>query len=161
MCGIAGVLWSAARPSDAATTVERMIGSIEHRGPDGDGRFSTSFAEVGFRRLAIIDLAGGDQPLPNEDGSVQCFLNGEIYNYVQLRKDLEAGGHRFRTRSDAEVLPHLYEEFGTDMFKHLNGMFVICLIDVPNRHIVIARDQFGVKQLYFATTAEGVVFASE
>jgi asparagine synthase (glutamine-hydrolysing) len=161
MCGIAGVIWSAARPSDAATTVDRMVRSIEHRGPDGDGRFSTSFCEVGFRRLAIIDLAGGDQPLSNEDASIQCFLNGEIYNYVQLRKDLEARGHQFRTHSDAEVLPHLYEEFGTEMFRHLNGMFVICLIDVPNRQIVLARDQFGVKQLYFATTSEGVTFASE
>src|SRR5207248_56328 len=102
-----------------------------------------------------------DQPLSNEDGSVQCFLNGEIYNYLQLRKELQACGHQFRTRSDAEVLPHLYEEYGTDMFKHLNGMFIICLIDVRNRQIVLARDQFGVKQLYYAGTSQGIVFASE
>src|SRR5438067_2111576 len=123
MCGIAGVIWSVARPFDAATTVDRMLRSIEHRGPDGDGRFSTSFSEVGFRRLAIIDLAGGDQPMSNEDGSIQCFLNGEIYNHRELRKQLIARGHQFHTRSDAEVLPHLYEEHGTDMFRHLNGMF--------------------------------------
>src|SRR5438046_6268894 len=107
-----------------------------------DRRFTISANHVDFPRLAIIDLAGDDQPLSNEDGSVQCFLNGEIYNYLQLRKDLEARGHQFRTRSDAEVLPHLYEEFGTDMFRHLNGMFVICLIDVLNRQIILARDQF-------------------
>jgi asparagine synthase (glutamine-hydrolysing) len=161
MCGIAGILWSAARGLEAGTIVDRMVHSIEHRGPDSDGRVSTSFCEVGFRRLSIIDLSSGDQPVLNEDGSVQCFLNGEIYNYLQLRKDLEARGHQFHTRSDAEVLPHLYEEFGTDMFRHLNGMFVICLIDVPNRQIVLARDQFGVKQLYFSGTSDGVVFASE
>ena len=161
MCGIAGVTWSGARPADADRIVDRMVGTIEHRGPDSEGRFSTSFAEVGFRRLSIIDLAGGDQPLSNEDGSIQVFLNGEIYNYLELRKDLEARGHHFRTRSDAEVLPHLYEEYNTDMFRHLNGMFIICLIDVPNQQVLLARDQFGVKQLYFAATAQGTVFASE
>jgi len=161
MCGIAGVVWSAARSPDANAIVGRMVGTIEHRGPDSEGRFCTSFAEVGFRRLSIIDLAGGDQPLSNEDGSIQVFLNGEIYNYLELRKDLEARGHQFRTRSDAEVLPHLYEEYHTDMFRHLNGMFIICLIDVPNQQVVLARDQFGVKQLYFAATSHGTVFASE
>src|SRR4051794_15072528 len=161
MCGIAGVLWSKDRPDAATTIVDRMVGSIEHRGPDSEGRFATDFCEVGFRRLSIIDLTGGDQPLSNEDRSVQCFLNGEIYNYLELRKDLEAHGHRFHTRSDAEVLPHLYEEYGTDMFRHLNGMFIICLIDRPNRQVVLARDQFGVKQLYFAVTSQGTVFGSE
>src|SRR4051812_28220305 len=126
MCGIAGVLWSGGRPADAGSIVDRMVGSIEHRGPDSEGRSSVSFAEVGFRRLSIIDLTSGDQPLSNEDRTVHCFLNGEIYNYLELRKDLEARGHQFHTRSDAEVLPHLYEEHGTDMFRHLNGMFIIC-----------------------------------
>src|SRR5438477_2181929 len=161
MCGIAGILWSAARPLEAGSIVDRMLRSIEHRGPDSEGRFSTSFSEVGFRRLSIIDLAGGDQPVSNEDGSVQCFLNGEIYNYLELRKQLEASGHQFRSRSDAEVLPHLYEDFGVEMLGRLNGMFIICLIDVPNRQIILARDGFGVKQLYFSNTARGVVFASE
>jgi asparagine synthase (glutamine-hydrolysing) len=141
--------------------VDRMLNAIEHRGPDSGGRSSTVFSEVGFRRLSIIDLAGGDQPLVNEDGTVQCFLNGEIYNYVDLRKDLISRGHQFRTASDAEVIPHLYEEYGTDMFRHLNGMFIICLIDIAKHQLVLSRDQFGVKQLYFARTSQGMVFASE
>src|SRR5438309_10385946 len=104
MCGIAGILWSEKRPADVGAVVDRMVHSIAHRGPDSEGRFSTSFSEVGFRRLSIIDLAGGDQPVSNEDGSVQCFLNGEIYNYRQLRKELQSRGHQFRSQSDAEVL---------------------------------------------------------
>jgi len=138
-----------------------MMCSIEHRGPDSEGRFSTDFADVGFRRLSIIDLATGDQPLSNEDGTVQCFLNGEIYNYLELRKDLLAKGHRFRTASDTEVLPHMYEEYGTEMFRLLNGMFAICLIDLEKRQVLLARDQFGVKQLYYAETPQGIVFGSE
>lgn len=161
MCGIAGVLWAGARPSNGNQVVNRMISAIEHRGPDSEGWSSTGFADVGFRRLSIIDLAGGDQPLCNEDDSMQSFLNGEIYNYRDLRKDLIARGHQFRTASDTEVIPHLYEEYGTDMFRHLNGMFIICLIDTANQQIVLARDQFGVKQLYFAETEHGMVFGSE
>ncbi len=161
MCGIAGFSWASDRRADAGPIVDRMIRSIEHRGPDSDGRSSALFCEVGFRRLSIIDLAEGDQPLTNEDGSVQCFLNGEIYNYLTLRKDLIARGHEFRTASDTEVIPHLYEEYGSDLFRHLNGMFVICLIDLTKQQILLARDQFGVKQLYYAETSRGVVFASE
>lgn len=141
--------------------VGRMVDAILHRGPDSDGRFSSSFAEVGFRRLSIIDLSGGDQPLSNEDESVQCFLNGEIYNYLDLKKDLIGKGHRFRTASDTEVLPHLYEEYGTGMFEKLNGMFAICLIDRKLREIFLARDRFGVKQMYLATTPDAIVFGSE
>ena len=138
-----------------------MVAAIEHRGPDSGGRSITSFSDVGFRRLSIIDLAGGNQPLANESGSVQCFLNGEIYNYLDLRKDLVGKGHQFRTSSDTEVIPHLYEEYGTDLFRKLNGMFAICLIDLAAKEIVLARDRFGVKPLYFTKTAQGVVFASE
>lgn len=159
MCGIAGVFWQG--QSLGQVTVDRMVATMEHRGPDSGGRSITPFSEVGFRRLSIIDLAGGDQPLPNESGSLQCFLNGEIYNYLELRKDLIARGHQFRTASDTEVIPHLYEEYGTEMFHKLNGMFAICLIDIARQEILLARDRFGVKQLYFAKTPHGVVFASE
>src|SRR4051812_39009018 len=126
MCAIVGVFWSARPPEEPAQIVSSMTRAIEHRGPDSEGRSSTSFAEVGFRRLSIIDLAGGHQPLGNEDGTVECFLNGEIYNYRALRKELVSLGHLFHTDSDTEVLPHLYEEYGERMFKRLNGMFSVC-----------------------------------
>ncbi len=161
MCGIAGIVSSDSLKVDAGKVVDRMLSAIAHRGPDSEGRSKTPFAEVGFRRLSIIDLARGDQPLSNEDGSIECFLNGEIYNYIDLRKDLIARGHQFRTSSDTEVIPHLYEEYGTDMFKHLNGMFIICLIDLTNKEVLLARDQFGVKQLYYARTPQGILFGSE
>jgi asparagine synthase (glutamine-hydrolysing) len=161
MCGIAGLLWSGEVQAGAGAAVDRMVAAIHHRGPDSDGRSSTSFAEVGFKRLSIIDLTTGDQPVGNEDGSIECFLNGEIYNYRALRDDLIGRGHVFRTESDTEVLPHLYEERGEAMFATLRGMFVVCVVDHRRRSVLLARDQFGVKQLYYAETPQGVVFASE
>ena len=161
MCGIAGLMWPGVAPRGAGEAVDRMIDAIHHRGPDSDGRSSTPFAEIGFKRLSIIDLAAGDQPLANEDGSVECFLNGEIYNYRALRGELVDRGHVFRTASDTEVLPHLYEEHGEDMFRHLRGMFVVCVVDHRTRTVVLARDQLGVKQLYYAATGLGIAFASE
>ncbi len=161
MCGIAGIYWSRAGVSVDEQIVNRMKAAIQHRGPDSDGRHRSEFADVGFRRLSIIDLGGGDQPLSNEDGSVQCFLNGEIYNYLELRKELLARGHTFQTSSDTEVLPHMYEEYGTEMFQKLNGMFAICLIDIKKQRVLLARDRFGVKQLYYSETRNGVVFGSE
>jgi asparagine synthase (glutamine-hydrolysing) len=161
MCGIVGVSWATRRPDDASRIVDRMARVIEHRGPDSVGRSSTSFAEVGFQRLAIIDVGGGDQPMRNEDGTVECFLNGEIYNYRSLRRDLIARGHALHTQSDTEVLPHLYEEHGDGMFALLNGMFSVCVIDHAKRQVLLARDHFGVKQMYYCATPAGVVFASE
>jgi asparagine synthase (glutamine-hydrolysing) len=161
MCGIAGITWVGNAPAGARAAVDRMTGSIHHRGPDSDGRSSTSFAEIGFKRLSIIDLATGNQPLGNEDGTVECFLNGEIFNYRALRDELSSRGHVFRTGSDTEVLPHLYEELGEEMFSRLRGMFVVCVVDHRRRAILLARDQFGVKQLYYAETPRGLVFASE
>ena len=141
--------------------VARMVGAIRHRGPDSDGRICMPFAEVGFRRLSIIDLATGDQPLANEDGTVECFLNGEIYNHLALRDELIRRGHHLHTSSDTEVLPHLYEEHGEGMFGLLRGMFIVCVVDHRNNSILLARDQFGVKQLYYARSGGVVVFASE
>ena len=161
MCGIAGLLWSADPPPNARDAVDRMVRAIHHRGPDSDGRSSTSFGEVGFKRLSIIDLSSGDQPARNEDGTVECFLNGEIYNYRALREELTGRGHAFRTESDTEVLPHLYEELGDEMFAKLRGMFVVCVVDHRRRSVLLARDHFGIKQLYYAETRAGVAFASE
>jgi asparagine synthase (glutamine-hydrolysing) len=161
MCGIAGVYWRRTRPSDGPRVASLMADALYHRGPDSAGCCEASFADVGFRRLAIIDLSSGDQPLANEDGSIQCFLNGEIYNYRDLRVRLERRGHTFLTTSDTEVLPHLYEELGTDMFATLNGMFAICIVDHRQRQIILARDQIGVKQMYYTVSNDCVVFASE
>ncbi len=161
MCGIAGVFWNDHRPETAGAIVDRMTGAIRHRGPDSDGRSSTEFAEVGFKRLAIIDLAGGTQPLSNESATVDVFLNGEIYNFQTLRAELLQRGHVLRTHSDTEVLPHLYEDFGPDMFLRLNGMFSICVVDHARRQLLVARDHFGVKQMYYAVAGHAVIFGSE
>ena len=161
MCGIAGVYWRERTSPQPHAAIDRMVRAIHHRGPDSDGRSSSTFADVGFKRLSIIDLATGDQPLANENGTVECFLNGEIYNYLELRDELLARGHRFTTSSDTEVLPHLYEEFGTRMFSKLRGMFIVCVIDHKAESVTVARDQFGVKQLYYAETPRGCVFSSE
>jgi len=161
MCGIAGAYWFTREPAEPRAAVDRMVGVLQHRGPDSEGWIRSRAVEVGFRRLSIIDLATGDQPLANEDGTVECFLNGEIYNYLELREDLIRRGHTLRTFSDTEVLPHLYEELGDAMFLRLRGMFVICVVDHRNRSMLLARDHFGVKQLYYARTPHGVVFASE
>jgi len=161
MCGIAGIFWRDEPNGADRARVRRMTGVIEHRGPDSDGYCSTPFADVGFRRLSIIDLAGGQQPLSNETGTIECFLNGEVYNYKPLRAELERRGHRFTTSSDTEVLPHLYEEHGAEMFGRLNGMFTVVVVDHTRRQLLIARDHFGVKQMYYSVTPRGVVFASE
>ncbi len=161
MCGIAGAYWSGTKPDSAAAVIDRMVAAISHRGPDSDGRSSSQFADIGFKRLSIIDLATGDQPLSNEDGTIECFLNGEIYNYRSLRAELLERGHTFKTSSDTEVLPHLYEELGEKMFAKLNGMFSICVIDHPHQTVLLARDHFGVKQMYYAQAGRAVVFGSE
>lgn len=161
MCAIVGVFWTGQRPEGASRVIDRMAQAVEHRGPDSEGRTSTPFADIGFRRLAIIDLEGGTQPLSNESGTVDCFLNGEIYNYRDLRRELIARGHKLHTDSDTEVLPHLYEEYGEGMFNHLNGMFCVCVVDRTKRQVLLARDHFGIKQLYYAVTPSGVVLGSE
>jgi asparagine synthase (glutamine-hydrolysing) len=138
-----------------------MAACLAHRGPDGDGRLAHGRAALGCRRLAIIDVAGGAQPLADETGEIVAVCNGEIYNHAALRRDLEARGHRFRTRSDAEVIPHLYEERGPDFVHALDGMFGLAVWDERQGRLVLARDRMGEKPLYWATTSAGLWFASE
>lgn len=161
MCGIAGVLYAdPARPVDSG--VLRAMGeSMAHRGPDGEGHWVGPGVGLVHRRLAIIDLAGGRQPLGNEDGSVQVTFNGEIYNYQGLRADLLAKGHQFRTNSDTEVLVHLYEEEGERLVNRLRGMFAFAIWDSGKRRLLLARDRLGIKPLYFSHDGEKLLFGSE
>jgi asparagine synthase (glutamine-hydrolysing) len=138
-----------------------MCDRMVHRGPDSEGLLVTNGVALGMRRLAIIDLVTGEQPVYNEDKSVAVILNGEIYNYRELRQDLEKRGHSFRSQSDTEVLPHLYEEFGDDLIQHLNGMFALALWDSRRRRLLLARDRFGEKPLYWGVFANTLLFASE
>ena len=159
MCGIAGGL---TRPGIPVAALDAALDAMRHRGPDDSGVFSEQSVTLGMRRLAIIDVGNGHQPIFNEDGSVVVVLNGEIYNYVELMRDLTSRGHRFRTASDTETLVHLYEEYGPEMCSRLRGMFAFAIWDKRQQRLFIARDRFGKKPLYFARTADGgVVFASE
>lgn len=161
MCGISGL----ARIDPAAPVereiVARMNGALVHRGPDGEGTHLGQGIGLGVRRLAIVDLETGDQPIVNEDGTVVVVCNGEIYNHVELRRELEAAGHRFRTRSDVEPIVHLYEDLGLDFVERLRGMFALAVWDARRRRLVLARDRTGIKPLVYAETPEGLAFASE
>ena len=160
MCGIFGILARSGEEPDPRM-LDRMARSLVHRGPDGEGVTVRGRAALGCRRLAIIDVAGGAQPLWDESGDVAVVCNGEIYNHRVLRDELERRGHRFRTRSDAEVIPHLYEERGLDFLDALDGMFAIALWDARAERLVLARDRMGEKPLHYAATAAGLLFASE
>ena len=160
MCGIYGLVMRRGLGADAAV-LGRMGGALVHRGPDGDGVLVRGRVGLGCRRLAIIDVEHGAQPLANEQGDVQVVCNGEIYNHRALREELLRSGHRFRTGSDAEVIPHLYEERGLDFVNALDGMFGLALWDARAQRLVLARDRMGEKPLYYAVTPSGLVFASE
>ena len=159
MCGIAGKV--AAEGEIDEILVERMCAAIRHRGPDSQGAFVGEGAGLGIRRLAIIDLETGDQPITNEDGTVVVILNGEIYNYRELRVDLERRGHRFRSRSDTEVIVHLYEDLGDDCVHRLRGMFAFALWDRRRRRLLIARDRVGKKPLVYSHREGTLWFGSE
>jgi asparagine synthase (glutamine-hydrolysing) len=148
------------RPADPVL-LKGMGDRIAHRGPDAEGFWSEPGIGLVHRRLSIIDLAGGDQPIGNEDGSIQVIFNGEIYNYQELRAGLEARGHRFRTHSDTEVLVHLYEEMGERLVERLRGMFTFALWHRQRRELLLARDRLGIKPLYVYRDADKVVFGSE
>ncbi len=161
MCGIVGICALAGGEIDAAV-VERMNRSIVHRGPDSDGfHLEPARVALAMRRLAIIDVQGGDQPVANEDGSIHVVFNGEIYNHEALRKELEGRGHRFRTQSDTEVLVHAYEEYGDDFPERLQGMFAFALWDAPRQRLLLARDRVGIKQLFHTRVGDQLVWGSE
>src|SRR6185503_6823089 len=160
MCGICGIVSLAGETVDPAV-VAAMNETLIHRGPDSAGSFAEGSAALAARRLSIIDLDGGDQPIGNEDGRIQVVQNGEIYNHAELRARLERAGHRFATRSDTEVLVHLYEERGPAFVEDLRGMFAIALWDRLERRLVLARDRFGIKPLYYRVAGGELSFASE
>ena len=164
MCGITGWASLDSRtppPEGAKELLHAMCERLVHRGPDSEGLLVSTGVGLGMRRLAIIDLVTGEQPVYNEDQSVAVVLNGEIYNYRELRSDLEKRGHSFRSASDTEVLPHLYEEYGQEMVHHLNGMFAFALWDSRRGRLLIARDYFGEKPLYWGVFDNTLIFASE
>jgi asparagine synthase (glutamine-hydrolysing) len=156
MCGICGFVGIREHG-----LLQRMTDALRHRGPDGDGYFCADAVGLGHRRLSIIDVAGGRQPIENEDGSLVLIHNGEIYNHRDLRRDLESRGHRFRTASDSEVILHLYEEFGAGCLDRMAGMWTFALYDRIKRRLMIARDRLGIKPLYYVEAGDGFLFASE
>jgi asparagine synthase (glutamine-hydrolysing) len=161
VCGIAGIFNYGTRAPVEERTVEAMVAAMVHRGPDDDGFHFDRDSGLGMRRLSIIDLVGGSQPIANEDRSIWVVSNGEIYNFRELRSELEAYGHVFRTRSDTEVIVHGYEQWGLSAFRRLNGMFGIAVWDSRERRLVLARDPFGIKPLYYWDNDSELAFASE
>ena len=161
MCGIAGQFNFQRREPVERETIVRMARSIAHRGPDDEGFFIAGPVGLGFRRLSIIDLAGGHQPMSNAKETVWVIFNGEIYNYRELRQELLSKGHEFRTSSDTEVIIHGYEEWGNDVFEHLNGMFGLAIWDVLNERLTVARDAMGIKLVYYKIADGQLTFGSE
>jgi len=161
MCGICGLVAGERERAPDREVVARMSGRLVHRGPDDDGVFCEGPVALAARRLSIIDLAGGHQPIENEDGSAVVVQNGEIYNYRELKRELEGRGHRFATDCDTEVLVHGYEEWGETFVERLRGMFAIALWDKRRQRLLLARDRFGIKPLYYRDVGGGLAFASE
>lgn len=161
MCGISGLYhFVSGRPVERQI-LERMTGTLAHRGPDDEGYYLDGALGLGFRRLSIIDLAGGHQPMSDPDGSVWVVFNGEIYNFPELRAELKAFGHVFRTSSDTEVIVHGYKQWGQDLLNHLNGMFGLAIWDVRRRRLTLARDAFGIKLVYYRIAGGTLSFGSE
>src|SRR5277367_4151637 len=161
MCGIAGVVRFAKNAQIDADALRRMCAAMVHRGPDDEGIYSHGPVGLGVRRLSIIDLSTGHQPISNEDGTRWIVFNGEIYNHIALREQLIARGHRYRTRSDTETIVHLYEEYGRQCVDHLRGMFGFAIWDTGQRRLFVARDRVGIKPFYYRLTPECFLFGSE
>lgn len=160
MCGITGIIrWGDALPRQSE--IEKMTKALAHRGPDGEGTYVCDFAAIGHRRLSIIDLDGGGQPMANEDGTIRITFNGEIYNFKDLRAELSLAGHRFATRSDTEVIVHAYEQWGEGCVAKLRGMFAFAVLDARKRRIFLGRDHFGIKPLVYRAGRNYFAFASE
>jgi asparagine synthase (glutamine-hydrolysing) len=161
MCGICGQFNFATDEPVESETIRRMADSIAHRGPDDEGYFISGPLGLGFRRLSIIDLAGGHQPMSDAEETIWVVFNGEIYNFKELRIELESLGHRFRTNSDTEVIIYGYKEWGTEVFNHLNGMFGLAIWDVKKKRLVVARDAMGIKLIYYRLSGGQLTFGSE
>ncbi|MEZ5099307.1 MAG: asparagine synthase (glutamine-hydrolyzing) [Thermoleophilia bacterium] len=161
MCGIAGMVARRGSGPPGRARLDAAIAALRHRGPDGSGAHLDGPCLLGHTRLSIIDLAGGAQPLGNEDGTVVVSFNGEIWNHVDLRRELEAAGHAFRTRSDTEVLVHGFEEWGDGLLERLNGMFAFAVWDGRHGRLLLARDRVGKKPLYLVETPDGLAFGSD
>jgi asparagine synthase (glutamine-hydrolysing) len=161
MCGICGVAFADRERTLDPAILRKMTDTLRQRGPDAEGYLREPGIALGFRRLSIVDLETGDQPIFTEDGHVAIICNGEIYNAPELREELEERGHRFRSRSDVEVIVHLYEEDGPACVEHLRGMFAFALWDADRRQLMLARDRFGIKPLCYAATPDGLWFGSE
>ena len=157
MCGICGIIGPGADPA----TIERMNRSLAHRGPDGEGVYQGEGVMLGHRRLSIIDLATGEQPMTNEDRTIWVVFNGEIYNFQDLRRELQERGHRFATKSDTEVLVHGYEEYGPEFLIRLDGIFAFALWDARKKRLLLVRDYFGIKPLHYHFDGRTLRFASE
>src|ERR1700675_3816565 len=161
MCGIAGILELGRDTRASAAALREMCRVISHRGPDDDGFYTDGSVGIGMRRLSIVDVAGGHQPISNEDGTLWIVFNGEIYNHLALREQLIARGHRYSTHSDTETVIHLYEEYGADCVQHLRGMFAFAIWNRNTKTLFIARDRLGIKPLYYKLTPERLLFGSE
>jgi asparagine synthase (glutamine-hydrolysing) len=161
MCGIAGILEFGRDARSNAAALREMCRVITHRGPDDDGFYTDGPVGIGMRRLSIVDVAGGHQPLSNEDGTLWIVFNGEIYNHLALREQLIARGHRYSTHSDTETIIHLYEEYGAECVQHLRGMFAFAIWNRNTKTLFIARDRLGIKPLYYKLTPERLLFGSE
>jgi asparagine synthase (glutamine-hydrolysing) len=164
MCGIAG--WAnldanKSSPNTSEAVLHQMCERMKHRGPDSEGLWTSESLALGMRRLSIIDLATGEQPVYSEDRSIVVVMNGELYNFREVRNDLEKRGHKFETQTDTEILPHLYEEYGDAMLEHIGGMFAFALWDKRKQKLLIARDRFGEKPLYYGVFEGKLIFASE
>jgi asparagine synthase (glutamine-hydrolysing) len=159
MCGITGTVTTSDKVDSAL--VAAMMDRLSHRGPDDAGMHTETHCVLGARRLAIQDVLQGRQPVRNEDGSVIAILNGEIYNFQELRRELIAAGHTLASDSDTEVIPHLYERHGDDFVHHLRGMFAIALWDRRSRKLILVRDRVGKKPLFYTERPDGITFASE
>src|SRR6202022_751562 len=161
MCGICGQLNFVRNEPVEPETIRRMTESIRHRGPDDEGYLISGPLGLGFRRLSIIDLAGGHQPMSDAEETGGVVLNGEFYNFKELRAELEKRGHRFRTNSDTEVIIHGYKEWGAEVLNHLNGMFGLAIWDVKNHRLGVARDAMGIKLIYYRIANGQLTFGSE
>lgn len=161
MCGICGFAALKGLPGESHAVLEEMTRAMVHRGPDDSGFFTDERAALGFRRLSIIDLSAGRQPITDENGRFYLIFNGEIYNFRQLRRELQANGHRFRSQTDGEVIVHLYEDCGAECVTRLRGMFAFALWDTAEKRLFLARDRFGIKPLYYTRAGEMLLFASE